>query len=616
MEEPPKSNSTASALWGAFTNVASYGKDLTQDLRGIVAGSDRTDGDSALPAADDEDVDAYIEDLERSLIRKKQEAEAAHKQIQELQAQLALRPSAVSDTPRMDELQKDMECLRLQLDSEKRMHAEALDAKETTWAAQVAAAEQETRRLREESHQLRARLATAPTDVVAESDATMQAVDDAVSTLSTVLTAADVDNTYDDSTATKLTKYVGLVSSRLIALEVDAKALKNTLHAFLLSQNERVDAFSLPECKLKLEAISQKRMTDHQRITQLEASLGKLQSRVHEMETAAKSHNSTLASTHEMLERARRDAKDAAQKDETIRQLQDKVNQLQRNTEHLSHELEATTTELQQVQAAQAAAAETSMETTYSVMDRNSELERMVYSLTEELKQAKETHQADQAQWVHHMQANTSAVTEAQWFEMSTRLELLETDKRVAEQDADRLYTELTNLQAVLTQFQSDRVAEDARWRAKVEEITALGEARAQEAEGRAAATQGISSDEYSHVVAALTKKEHECDRLRDALERSAAHLEGDNIDKRMVVQMMIQYHESPNKSDVLEVMGRILGFTAADKDRLLAHPGRIKSIPLLGSLFGSDAPPTQPMDVEGKSFTDAWADFLLKETK
>ncbi|CAK4842618.1 unnamed protein product [Aphanomyces euteiches] len=602
-------------MWDTIAaNVASYGKDLTQDIREIVTGVEREEEESKAIAPQDEDLEAYVIDLERSLIRKKQEVDDANKKIELLEAKLK------QIEQHADDLQPHTERLK------------SLDISEDAANTALTDAKRDIERLELDCSQLRARLANSddfdkssgivakPTE--SDNDELEQAAREGVASLAQVLTSEDLNGAAIDPLPGKLVKYISLVTSRLIASEVDTKALKNTLHAFLLAQNERFEsqAFSLPECKLKLEGILQQRRDSLQRIARLEQTNSQLEQRVQEAETARREwqHAHTdamndLKTTQEMLNAARDASK--ADKDDSIRKLQDKLQQMQRNTLHLSEELEATTQELQETQAALAKQAETLKEemedSQHAIMDRNIVLERKVYELTDELARTKEAHDNERVQWTQHVQVNTSSVTEAQLFELTTRLSLLEADKNLAEQDADRLQTELANLNEVLIQFQHDRVNEEAQWRAKVQALEIAATEKQQDT------SNAISLEEHKTILSALAKKEEDNERLREALERTTVQLLADNdsVDKRMVVQMMLQYHESSNKTDILEVMGRILGFTEEDKERLLSHPGRIKGIPMLGSIFGATPAPSS-VDVSGKSFSDAWADFLLKDTK
>ncbi|ETV87903.1 hypothetical protein, variant 1 [Aphanomyces astaci] len=550
----------SSSLWGSLAaNVANYGKDLTQDIRDIVSGVDdehdieKEGGINASTPGQDEDLDAYIEDLERSLIRKKQEVEAAFKKIEDLEAQLALQreslPLPVVDDTATRELQRRVESLQSQLEHDRALHATAMNEAVASFDVKLAAALGEAHRWHVECDRLCSSAAAkanegatsdSPADSLIEAN---PVVVDAVATLSSVLHAADLVD--DDATMShKLGHYASLVTSRLVAAEVDAKALETTLTAFVLSQGEQLDPpFHLAECKLKLDQVGVARRTDMERVVaEFEQTTGQLQ-----LELAA-----AQAKVRDVEQRHVQESPD---NDQAVRHLQDKLHQSQVNVEHLSRELEATTLELQAALGARDGEEQSSV-----LVERNMELERMAYAVSDQLAQVKAQLDMERAQWVQHGRANTSAVSEAQWFELKSTLALVEADKNVAQQDADRLHSELLNLHAVLTQFQSRRETEEAQWQAK--EASWTSRLAALEADVASSRERQTSTDDVALLKQSVAKKDGEIERLRDALERSAARFHGDtveSVDKRLMVQMMIQLHESPNKSDVLEVMGRIL---------------------------------------------------------
>ncbi|RHZ38472.1 hypothetical protein DYB31_014397 [Aphanomyces astaci] len=416
----------------------------------------------------------------------------------------------------------------------------------------------------------------SPTDSLIDAN---PVVVDAVATLSSVLHAADLVD--DDATMShKLSHYASLVTSRLVAAEVDAKALETTLTAFVLSQGEQLDPpFHLAECKLKLDQVGVARRTDMERVmAEFEQTTGQLQ-----LELAA-----AQAKVRGVEQRHVQESPD---NDQAVRHLQDKLHQA-------------------------ALDARDGEEQSSDLVERNMELERMAYAVSDELAQVKAQLDMERAQWVQHGRANTSAVSEAQWFELKSTLALVEADKNVAQQvnspssihiyiyiihttitpisscqDADRLHSELLNLHAVLTQFQSRRETEvgssyimwmldlmdeeqEAQWQAK--EASWTSRLAALEADVASSRERQTSTDDVALLKQSVAKKDGEIERLRD-------------------------------------------GFTPEENERMRAHPGRLKSIPLLGSIFGSSdvaPPPQDQVHVAGTTFSDAWADFLLRETK
>ncbi|RHY94314.1 hypothetical protein DYB37_002560 [Aphanomyces astaci] len=524
----------SSSLWGSLAaNVANYGKDLTQDIRDIVSGVDdehdieKEGGINASTPGQDEDLDAYIEDLERSLIRKKQEVEAA---------------------------------LQSQLEHDRALHATAMNEAVASCDVKLAAALGEAHRWHVECDRLRSSAAAKANEGATSDSPTDSLIDanpvvvDAVATLSSVLHAADLVD--DDATMShKLGHYASLVTSRLVAVEVDAKALETTLTDFVLSQGEQLDPpFHLAECKLKLDQVGVARRTDMERVmAEFEQTTGQLQ-----LELAA-----AQAKVRDVEQRHVQESPD---NDQAVRHLQDKLHQA-------------------------ALDARDGEEQSSDLVERNMELERMAYAVSDELAQVKAQLDMERAQWVQHGRANTSAVSEAQWFELKSTLALVEADKNVAQQDADRLHSELLNLHAVLTQFQSRRETEvglsytmwmldlmdeeqEAQWQAK--EASWTSRLAALEADVASSRERQTSTDDVALLKQSVAKKDGEIERLRD-------------------------------------------GFTPEENERMRAHPGRLKSIPLLGSIFGSSdvtPPPQDQVQVAGTTFSDAWADFLLRETK
>ncbi|RHY30503.1 hypothetical protein DYB32_004264 [Aphanomyces invadans] len=350
----------SSSLWGALAaNVASYGKDLTQDIRDIVSGADDEHivekNESVEVTGQDEDLSAYIEDLERSLIRKKQETEAAYKKNLREQAQ------------------RQLQAVLSQQKQDKARHAIEMHDALASFDAKLAAATQEAHRWRVESERLRASSTlkvaedTTPNDLPS-SESTRASVEthpdvvDAAALLASVLHADDLIEDGPRKVRCQCTTFA-----------FDAKALQNALTTFLVAQGDSVDQpVSLAECKLKLDQIGIARRMEQQRLVELD---------------------------------------------------------------HATSQFQRDLTELQELQATVATQRDTD-----DLVDRNMELERMLYTVKDELAQVKSQLTLERAQWVQHERANTSAISEAQWFELKSNLALVEADKNVAEQVCRSLF--------------------------------------------------------------------------------------------------------------------------------------------------------------------------------
>ncbi|EQC34104.1 hypothetical protein SDRG_08313 [Saprolegnia diclina VS20] len=631
-------------MWGAITGqLATYAGELTNDLREIVAAGDEgalSPAEGLSPRAqprsigkgndddDDDDLDAYVLDLERSLIRKRHEHEAALKEIEGLQQRLAATPprSQTRDPDASSILTKTEDEKKALLADVAKLHA-AVAAKDAELAslndqvaslvAQNQTTDQKLSQLQAETKVAHALHRTSPPDAESATDGPLVL---AMTTLSKVLPsgASPAEATSLSST---VAEYATLAAARISALEGDVKLLKNALHAFLLSHDARLDATATVAdwtvaAKAKLDQLTQKMVADQDRAGRVEQQLSLASSKLAQTQKTLETHmlehdalQNAFAATSAKAKEASAAASLVPEKDATIRALQTKTKQLTRQNDQLTEEAAELADQLAQlkrvVHTQESSLQEEMHEKEEAALDRLAELEHLVYALNDELKTTKEAYALEQTQWVQHAQANASSLTEQETFELTTQLTLLQADKHIAEQDAERLQSELANAHAIFLQFEADRKREMQAYEAQIAALRAPAPAPAPTSEHEV---------DLKRVLGILEKKQVECDRLREALDRTAQHLgdDVDNIDKRMAIQMMIQFHESPNKHDVLEVIARILGCTDDDKERLLGNPLRLQ-LRSLGRLFqGASSDP--PVDVAGKSFSDAWTEFLLDQ--
>ncbi|KDO33120.1 hypothetical protein SPRG_01932 [Saprolegnia parasitica CBS 223.65] len=617
-------------MWGAITGqLATYAGELTNDLREIVAAGDEgavSPAEGLSPRAqprsigkgndDDDDLDAYVLDLERSLIRKRQEHEAALKEIDALQQRLDAMPprSQTRDPDAISRLAKTEDENKALLGEVAKLHA-AVAAKDAELASlndQVASLVLQNQAIDQKLSQLQ-----AETKVAHALHQTSLVL--AMTTLSKVLPSGASPSEATTSLSSTVAEYATRAATRISSLEGDVKLLKNALHAFLLSHDARLDATATVAdwtvaAKAKLDQLTQKMVADQDRAGRLEQQLSITSSKLAQTQKTLETHmlehdalQDAFAATTAKAKEATAAASLVPEKDATIRTLQTKTKQLQRQNDQLTDEAAELADQLAQlkrvVHTQESSLQEEMHEKEEAAMDRLAELEHLVYSLNDELKTTKEAYALEQTQWIEHAQANASSLTEQETFELTTQLTLLQADKHIAEQDAERLQTELANAHTIFLQFEADRKREVQAYEAQIAALRAPAPAPTSEHEV-----------DLKRVLGILEKKQVECDRLREALDRTAQHLgdDVDNIDKRMAIQMMIQFHESPNKHDVLEVIARILGCTEDDKERLLGNPLRLQ-LRSLGRLFHG-ASPDPPVDVAGKSFSDAWTEFLLDQ--
>ena len=106
-------------------------------------------------------------------------------------------------------------------------------------------------------------------------------------------------------------------------------------------------------------------------------------------------------------------------------------------------------------------------------------------------------------------------------------------------------------------------------------------------------------------------------------LQRFHAEDEGQSIDRRLVVKMLVTFFEKGQRQEVLDLMYRILHFSDDDKRRVdlsrgvggaAGLGGRLLSFASLLSPFDSEKA-RLPAKVEETSLADLWVDFLLKES-
>ena len=112
-------------------------------------------------------------------------------------------------------------------------------------------------------------------------------------------------------------------------------------------------------------------------------------------------------------------------------------------------------------------------------------------------------------------------------------------------------------------------------------------------------------------------------DETMQRLQRFHAEDEGQSIDRRLVVKMLVTFFEKGQRQEVLDLMYRILHFSDEDKRRVdlsrgMGGPaglgGRLLSFASMLSPFDSEKAKA-PLRVQEASLADLWVDFLLKES-
>ena len=127
----------------------------------------------------------------------------------------------------------------------------------------------------------------------------------------------------------------------------------------------------------------------------------------------------------------------------------------------------------------------------------------------------------------------------------------------------------------------------------------------------------------------ALAAATHEAEALRASFASTVERLRGfgsdeHQIDRRLVVKLLVTYFERGQKEDTLHLMYRMLGLTEEEKERV--ERGR-KGKGLGGRLYGltsyvsylspfDAASSSVKVDTEDATLADLWVEFLLKEAK
>lgn len=187
------------------------------------------------------------------------------------------------------------------------------------------------------------------------------------------------------------------------------------------------------------------------------------------------------------------------------------------------------------------------------------------------------------------------------------------------------------NLQAVLDQFQQAQQAEVASLESERQKMAAAlsrsatleGEARQyQAAIEMLRQREKTLSEELSGAQKYILRVEEELGTMRARFDKTVQRLQNFHsdenvVDRRLVVKLLVTYFERSDKSEVLELMSRILRFT--DEDQRMIGCGKYAKRGLVGSFMNILMPeePSEPLEVDFASgnLADLWVEFLMKET-
>jgi len=157
---------------------------------------------------------------------------------------------------------------------------------------------------------------------------------------------------------------------------------------------------------------------------------------------------------------------------------------------------------------------ETLREDAQEARARAAEYEQGYVDLLAEIEKIKAANEEEKAVLLVKSEEHASSIDRQKLYDLEARLATSEADKKVAQQDAERLQRDLDALEGVLHQFQVDSQAQKERaavMEAELEEVKKELQTRQPLSEPR----EGDTND-LERVVAKLAKKTHECEQLRE----------------------------------------------------------------------------------------------------
>mmetsp|Transcript_26268 Transcript_26268/g.44011 ORF Transcript_26268/g.44011 Transcript_26268/m.44011 type:complete len:490 (+) Transcript_26268:2878-4347(+) len=196
-------------------------------------------------------------------------------------------------------------------------------------------------------------------------------------------------------------------------------------------------------------------------------------------------------------------------------------------------------------------------------------------------------------------------------------------------QDTERAGSALKEMQATIEQMEQDgeRAAKVAK--EKIEEAQKAVEA-AKGVQERQALLESKLNNSESHAQELgrelsgaqryVLKLENENNALRNGYERMMQKMrelssEGNMVDRRLVVKLIVTYFQQNYSSDVLDLMARMLQFTDDDKRKVGIGQGVLGSMSSwLASIAGGETHDMKE-SFDDKNLADLWVDFLMQET-
>ncbi|TYZ69357.1 hypothetical protein PybrP1_004237 [[Pythium] brassicae (nom. inval.)] len=611
-DAPPRS-SKGEELWSRFASIVA--PPSSSAGAGAAPLSQRGDDAAAAAAAraerapDENEQEQYICELERALLQRKKQNEALEKRAYELEFRSE------------QELRQERAQFAQQLREKDKRIAELTREVEQLWSE-------------EQPDSARAEPATVEKVALLEQrlrDLNARCNEDG--SLSLVTAESPLERA--------LLLFLARHDELLPGASVAAAGVEET-EAKLRRLSERItrDASAATEAtrlQAKVQALAEQDEEQLKKILHLQAQVSSMQASA---DKAGRSRQDTASKEAELLEAI-------GERDADVRRLEANVAQLKASMEHLAEELreaqnyadeleafcrrqkkelEAQRTRVKELELLKAAL-EAQREQEREARARAAEFEQRCVRLLAEIEDLK-AESADASQLLVASAAAHAASAESQAiFALEARLSASEADKAVALQDVERLQASVDALEGVLHQFQVDQKQQRGRL---FELEAALAAARDELAARKSADAHKTthsseSESDLQRVMEVLAKKTLECDQLREALETTAARYSADNdvLDKRLAAQLVVAYCETEKKVEVLQLIAGMMGFSEEQKRRVgLGFPVEGNGGGgLFSSLLGLVAPPpggsaAVPVDIDGKSFSDIWTEFLINEAK
>jgi len=225
---------------------------------------------------------------------------------------------------------------------------------------------------------------------------------------------------------------------------------------------------------------------------------------------------------------------------------------------------------------------------------------------------------------------------EEQTLSLTKQCQVLKVQLEQKELECTRSTEAISNLQNVLEQLQAEQetqlnseillLRKDLKFaKEEVEKMkTELTETRVLASKCKIAEQIAMQlQEDLSKQTRIYIKLQEEVDPLRKAFDQTLGRLtsmtknEENQIDKRLMARLLITFFQNKaNKTEVLELMTRMLNFTEQEKKDigLVSNAGRWSFIPFFSSSEESTVAENYFVPTSDRTLTDMWVDFLLKE--